>query len=128
MNKTTKSESIVQITVETYEMEVFEQCISSLTNRRDVSPNDILAHALAVGLHLLMKTEVKESNARAEAMKRALTVREETVHEAIRKLKCEEPISKDELDLIWFAAREGHLGAQIIMEDFKRFGRSIAKG
>lgn len=80
----------------------------------DLNRNETLAHLLTAGL-VLVRRQV------------AVTKRETQVMEAIRKLKSGEHVSNDELELISIAARNGHLAAKIIVDDFKRFGRSIAK-
>ncbi len=111
----TESDSTIQITLETHEILIMERSISKLVAYRNTTRNEIMAHALLHGILLALQALT------------ASVAREPIVQEAIRKLKLEEPISTEEIDAIWFAAQEGHLEAKIVMEDFKRFGRSIAK-
>jgi hypothetical protein len=54
-------------------------------------------------------------------------IEDEAVEAAIAKLKSEFDTSVPELGLILRAAASGHPGAQIILSDFKRFGRSLNK-
>ena len=47
--------------------------------------------------------------------------------EGIKKLKAEIQTTNAELDAIFYEAKAGNLECAIVMEDFKRFGRSMEK-
>jgi len=77
--------------------------------------DDTLAHILAIGA---LKT-MADITERHERQILAAT--------AIPKLKAEENVSIEELDAIFAEAKAGNLECAIVMEDFKRFGRSMEK-
>ncbi|MES2920080.1 MAG: hypothetical protein V4819_00940 [Verrucomicrobiota bacterium] len=104
------------IDMDSLEAVALERGLPSLMKYHGMTRNEVLAFALAAGFSLLLKKHID------------VLEREQSVREAIRKLKSEEPVSNDELEVVIIAARDGHLGAQIVMEDFKRFGRSMNKG
>jgi hypothetical protein len=95
--------------------DAIDRGIPSLMKHFDMNRNETLAHALTAGMNLLLESNIKTLE------------REPQVKETIRKLKSGENVTNDELEIILIAAKSGHLAARIIVEDFKRFGRSIDK-
>jgi hypothetical protein len=111
MNNETNLTVTIQLDLEAGE--IFERCIKQVMFDRDEPRNEVTALALILGLAQL---EILALQAKAL---------EPLVIAAIRKLKSGAAVSNEELEVISHAARTGHLEARIVVEDFKRFGRSM---
>lgn len=79
-----------------------------------------LQHMMTIGFTIYMQSHCERLRKRIDVFNRDGEVRE-----AIKKLTDETPIGEVDLDLIFYAAKNGHADAAIIMEDYKRFGRSM---
>jgi hypothetical protein len=119
--KLAESKSVIRIIMDDPDKDLMDKISLSLLDDEHLTTNDVFAHALVLGICQLQDAlGVKMSTKLA-----ILSLKEDDVQEAIRKLKCEELVTLDEVDMIFYAAQNGHLEARIIMGDFKRFGRSI---
>ncbi len=92
-----------------------ERSLPSLMKHFDLNRNETLAHALTAGFTMAL-----------ESLGNTLE-REPQIRDAIRKLKSGKHVSNDELEIVLIAAKNGHLAAQIILNDFERFDRAIDK-
>jgi hypothetical protein len=110
----TETEILLQIMLRESIAEAVEIALPGLMKHFELNRNETLAHILTAGL-VIVRRQV------------AVTKRESQVMATIGKLKSGEHVSSDELELVSIAASNGHLAAKIIVDDFKRFGRSIAK-
>ena len=107
--------AIVTIELDLNAKELFERGIKQLMEYRNEERNEVAAFALFVGLIQLQNAMLEKNT------------REPLIMAAIEKLKLGKAVSNEELEVISHAARSGHLEARIIVDDFKRFGRSMAR-
>lgn len=94
---------------------IIENVARIVMDLRKMDRDEAMAYAFLVGV-LTVQNEAKKAEAR-----------EPIVRAAIQKLKDETPVTDEELDAIFYAAKAGDVEAAIIMSDFKRFGRSVDK-
>lgn len=110
----TEPEQALEIMLKESAVAVIERGLPSIMKHFDMNRNEALAYALTLGGCMLLKSV-------NETLEHDLEVRD-----AIHKVK-NRTVSSDELEKIVAAARNGHLAARILLEDIKRFGRSIDK-
>ena len=111
----TKSESTIQITLETHEFEIMDRGISILAEDRIKHGTRLCFMHCCMGFSFVAASAggLRGTGTASSGGNPQVEARRARFHW--------------ELDAIWFAAQEGLLEAKIVMEDFKRFGRSIAK-
>ncbi len=89
--------------------------IQYIEHHLKLDPNSTLSHLL-LGAAVAAMADIARLNERKA-----------TAAAGIRKLKAEEEVSTAELDAVFYEAKGGNLEAAIVVEDFKRFGRSMER-
>ncbi|MEI6675127.1 MAG: hypothetical protein WCO57_08125 [Verrucomicrobiota bacterium] len=107
--------TIITVPLDQTDAEALERPIKLIGRHLNMDRDATLSHVLLSGA---VKAMVDISQ-RIE--------RQNTAAEGIRKLKAEEDVSIEELDAVFNEAQDGNLDARIVVADFKRFGRSMAK-
>ena len=95
--------------------EALEAAIPSMMEAYTMTRDQVMSRALILGMVMLQQNTIQTFK------------RERCKNEGIRKLKASEYVLPEELEAINAAARSGDLESIIIVNDFKRFGRLIAK-
>lgn len=87
------------------------------------APEEALCRMLTMGFTECLKQEHKRLEKTIEIQRRHAEV-----EIAVSKMSRELPVTEEEVDLIWHAAKHGHLEAGYLVSDFKRFGHSMNYG